>query len=813
MLDQFLKTGGSDKFYPNRSIVSTQSCVSKVGNLADSARVFRYQKVDVPVKLGHRLNTNGGYLIPDGKTFAMAYSSIQANGGPVGTGKAAWAYITIGSGLFSDGDTITFGTRTLTLITSGSSSEDVLLIDDTDPHTQLDQIKTYFLTSGLVPYTSFQCDFHGIIPNTLVLNGNALNSSLDTTVISVTSTNPAISVNSNAGVFHPWKACDLLKDVFIVSPRLLYSYRPDDNVQGGTTDPYFNSLEYDLEADQVIRNVYFGLQLISNKTKNSGFYLRKNTVKNASVRLPYTNEVYNYVEFISKIPGTAGNSLTISFVTQPAVQYQPRASYFTASGNNITFHLASSYYGQVVYSYSVEALYQAYERSEPEVQALFSVSGAGSLPALEVASLVPFSGGENSAGSDYCRNAFIDYYVSGILDSESGVGAAIAPPEMAEDGTSRIIHDAPGSAWGKYGCFVARYLPENTPIHAYAQIHDLWFTAVTGGVAGNSITIEYTSGGTAGSESVSVLGNAITVQIEDGISTSETIFDALTTGPSAAAVSALVKIKKMGLSNDAPVAAMASPVSLVKGSAGYTTPSGYVIVPRLNASVVTYTRYFDVYWSSDLNTPSSFKYCQGFSISFPYWNPHYNVTSFRESFEIKDGYDLIGPYVSFIYRNNQQEFRIRPDTKASLNYNSTHWEAVTPGFAGSDLKIQILGTKTVGNELVTMVGNLIKVEIQNGLSTVQSVQTALSNNPAAAALVSVSPASGYTTASPVTVGSDEYLVGGKDAWFVDGMYGFGYVSLTPRTYAINDDQNTMVQIPYANKDYMVMDTFRLVDLE
>ncbi len=57
---------------------------------------------------------------------------------------------------------------------------------------------------------------------------------------------------------------------------------------------------------------------------------------------------------------------------------------------------------------------------------------------------------------------------------------------------------------------------------ALLVINDLTFTAVAFGVAGNSITVEYVAGGTAGDESVTVTGNAIVVEIDDTAVTGST---------------------------------------------------------------------------------------------------------------------------------------------------------------------------------------------------------------------------------------------------------------------------------------------------
>lgn len=62
------------------------------------------------------------------------------------------------------------------------------------------------------------------------------------------------------------------------------------------------------------------------------------------------------------------------------------------------------------------------------------------------------------------------------------------------------------------------------------------YTAVTMGAGGNSITVAYTGGGTAGSEVVSVSGNAISVQIQSGTSTITQVRTAVNASPAAAAL-------------------------------------------------------------------------------------------------------------------------------------------------------------------------------------------------------------------------------------------------------------------------------------
>lgn len=68
---------------------------------------------------------------------------------------------------------------------------------------------------------------------------------------------------------------------------------------------------------------------------------------------------------------------------------------------------------------------------------------------------------------------------------------------------------------------------------------DLTFTADVAGQAGNNISIDYTPGGTAGAEAVTVVGNAISVQIETGVSTATQVKAAIDGSAPAAALVAV----------------------------------------------------------------------------------------------------------------------------------------------------------------------------------------------------------------------------------------------------------------------------------
>ncbi len=76
----------------------------------------------------------------------------------------------------------------------------------------------------------------------------------------------------------------------------------------------------------------------------------------------------------------------------------------------------------------------------------------------------------------------------------------------------------------------------NTGVAAVKVTQGLTITAVTMGSAGNSITIAFTAGATAGAEVVTVTGNAISVQIETGVSTVTQVRTALNASTAAAAL-------------------------------------------------------------------------------------------------------------------------------------------------------------------------------------------------------------------------------------------------------------------------------------
>jgi hypothetical protein len=86
-------------------------------------------------------------------------------------------------------------------------------------------------------------------------------------------------------------------------------------------------------------------------------------------------------------------------------------------------------------------------------------------------------------------------------------------------------------------------------------VQDLTYTCDQVGIDGDNISIEYTSGGTAGSEVVNVSGFAISVQIDSGVSTATQIKTAIEASLSAAV---LVNVTISGVGSNPQVTAVAT---------------------------------------------------------------------------------------------------------------------------------------------------------------------------------------------------------------------------------------------------------------
>ena len=119
---------------------------------------------------------------------------------------------------------------------------------------------------------------------------------------------------------------------------------------------------------------------------------------------------------------------------------------------------------------------------------------------------------------------------------------------------------------------------QNIAVAAYLSVQDITYQAASTGVGGNLVTIQYTTGAVAGAEVVTVVGNAITVQIASGVSTSSQISAAiLASAPAAALVTPLI----YGVASNKQVAPV-SATNLSGGSASGLEPIHTAMVRTSN---------------------------------------------------------------------------------------------------------------------------------------------------------------------------------------------------------------------------------------
>ncbi len=140
--------------------------------------------------------------------------------------------------------------------------------------------------------------------------------------------------------------------------------------------------------------------------------------------------------------------------------------------------------------------------------------------------------------------------------------------------------------------------------YASLKIQDILYTAVNAGMGGNSITINYNDTVSAGSEAVTVTGNVITVDMDDGASTAAQIETAfLASAPALLLVSVAVD---SGDESD-PQVAFGSAVPLAGGTTASTdfeatADGGEVSITTIGAA--------DVTDYEDFNTDFIFTQCQ-----------------------------------------------------------------------------------------------------------------------------------------------------------------------------------------------------------
>lgn len=243
---------------------------------------------------------------------------------------------------------------------------------------------------------------------------------------------------------------------------------------------------------------------------------------------------------------------------------------------------------------------------------------------------------------------------------------------------------------------------------ASKNIQNIAFIADNFGAAGNSISIEYTGGGTAGFEMVTVLGSAISVQIEDGISTAAQIKTAI---DGFIAAAALVNTNFIGLSTNAQT--IQGPTFLTGGLDAFGEAGDEEVT-------ITGTD-IQVTLESGVSTATQVKAAIEAHASFPALGVTITVTGVGSN-----------PQTS-------------PDAQQFLTGGADSY-----GY--------------VGDETIQVVGNLIKIFFESGVSTATQIKTAYDLFGAATALATVAIV-GFASNPQYGPHAAVNLLGGKNKYY------------------------------------------------
>lgn len=245
------------------------------------------------------------------------------------------------------------------------------------------------------------------------------------------------------------------------------------------------------------------------------------------------------------------------------------------------------------------------------------------------------------------------------------------------------------------------FLQSLVSLAALGALGDVGFIANTPGLAGNNITVNFTAGASGGAANVSVAGNAITVQIQSGVTTANTIKTAINAhAPAYALITAYSKL--LGTEPQAT----AGPVNLTGGqdNAGF---AGSEVVSVVGQAI-------------------QIRLQSGFSTAA----------------QIKAAVEASGPaaaLVSVTLLGTGLEFQAAPEAAVTL-------------VGGGD------SVGGPGNELVSVSGTKLTVMFQSGVNTAAEILAALEASSQAMELVDVAITG--TALNPQTAPQSQFLRGG-----------------------------------------------------
>jgi hypothetical protein len=311
---------------------------------------------------------------------------------------------------------------------------------------------------------------------------------------------------------------------------------------------------------------------------------------------------------------------------------------------------------------------------------------------------------------------------------------------------------------------------------ASLAVQQLTYTADTSGNSGNDISITYTTGGTAGAEVVTVVGNAISVQIQSGVSTRDQI---KTKVDASVAASALISVATTG----ANVAQTSATIQYLTG--GFDTSMLNIGMRIIRTGVPTDTRVLSITSTSAIvmtkaatvtNSGVATEFQDRFSIGgVDYWAGSSNSVSVNQFFADSTGspgYNinatalnliqiintsasnttLYGYYVSALDDlPGQMLFEERSIGGSAFSATSTNGSSFSPTLTNT----LIISGNTIANPTVV-------TSLAHGLSTGASVTITGSNStPSIDGTYTISSATTDTFTIPVNVtvaGTAGYIV-------------------------------------------------------
>lgn len=286
-----------------------------------------------------------------------------------------------------------------------------------------------------------------------------------------------------------------------------------------------------------------------------------------------------------------------------------------------------------------------------------------------------------------------------------------------------------------------QYNDYSQALAANITLQDILYQAPKG-AAGNSILIGYVTGGTAGSETVSQSGNTVTVTIQSGVSTANQIVAAVLASPYASTFSN-VQVANGHIGTN-PQTAPTGPQHLSGGADAVGAAGSEVVSVSGNTIVVT--------MQSGTSTATQIKAALDASI----------LAS-----------DLIS---------------------TSIAGTASHAQTATG--SATFLNSGSAPTGAPGNEVVTVIGNAIKVTLTGGISTASQVLSAINGSSAATALITATligngqnPQKAPITASALMGGKNKYYSFNHDELSDAANFAEGNASLNAKDLNLSGKLN------------------------